>query len=54
MSRHSVLCDDNGVRHYVVTRLCAHDRDALSQQCDATLRRDREGHDHATDQAGPA
>ena len=30
MSRHSVLCRDSGVRHYVATKLCALDRDALS------------------------
>ena len=29
MSRHSVLCRDNGARHYVATRLCARDKDAL-------------------------
>ena len=43
MSRHSVLCRNSGVRHYVTTRLCARDKDTLSRQCGATLRRDKEG-----------
>ena len=48
MLRHSVLCRDSGARHCVATRLCSHDIDALSRQCDVTLRRDREDHVRAT------
>ena len=51
MSRHSALCHDSGARHCVATRLCACDRDALSRQYGAVLRRDREGHARATDEA---
>ena len=51
MSRHSALCRDNGARHYVVTRLGARDRDALSRQCGAALRRDRVGHACTKNQA---
>ena len=38
MLRHSVLCRNSGARHCVATRLCAHDRHALSRQCGITLR----------------
>ena len=51
MSQHSALCRDSGARHYVATRLCVCDRDALLQQCGAVLRRDKEGHAHVIDQA---
>ena len=30
MSRHSVLCRDSGARHYVATKLCVRDKEALS------------------------
>ena len=49
MSLHSVLCRDSGVRHCVATRLCAHDKDALSRQCGAALLRNREGQARAID-----
>ena len=49
MSRHGTLCRDSGARHCVATRLCAHDRDALSRQCSVVLCRDREDHARGTD-----
>ena len=48
MSRHSALCHDSRARHCVATKLCACDKDALSRQCGAVLRRDKEGHARAT------
>ena len=54
MSRHSVLCRDNGERHCIAIRLCTHDRDALLLQCGIVLRHDREGHARTEDQAGRA
>ena len=51
MSRHSVVCRNSGARHCVTIRLCARDIDTLSRQCGAALRRDREGHVRATNQA---
>ena len=50
LSRHSVLCRNNGAGHCVATRLCARDKEALSQQCDTALRRGREGHARVTNQ----
>ena len=52
MSRHSALCHNSGAKHYVATRLCARDRDALSRQCGTVLRCDKEGHEPAINQAG--
>ena len=49
MSRRSDLCRDSEARHYVAARLRARDRDVLSRQCDAVLRRDRESHACLTD-----
>ena len=54
LSRHCVLRHNNEARHCVTTRLCEHKKDALSRQCGAMLRDDREGYTHATDQAGHA
>ena len=54
MSRHSVLCRDSRARHCIATKLCMRDRDALSRQCGAALRRDREDHVRTIDQAGRA
>ena len=42
-------CRDSEARHYVAARLRARDKDVLSRQCDAVLRRDRESHACSTD-----
>ena len=54
MSRHSVLCRDSRARHCIATKLCVRNRDALSRQCGAALRRNREGHVRMHDRPGRA